>query len=177
MSAVDAMHSNVTPNKRKRETSLFGHGKENRHAYEHMEVKSLSDLLPTTTNAQKTATTAGGHNNAYEVSRKPPKKKSKLTDAGDKQCFVNAALDLNGPDHVVNPFEIRRTVPTHQMAANERAKCFVNTALNIRAPEKEVRNPFEIVRQNVPHGIATGKCCALFAQRADGHSPYRQNKH
>lgn len=163
MSAVvDIMHNNITPNKRKRETSLFGHsGKENRHAYDHMEVKSLRDLLPTSNTLKTTASAAvavvGGHNNAFEVTRKPPKKKSKLSDASETQCFVNAALDLNGPDHVVNPFEIRRSVPTHQMAANERSKCFVNTALNIRAPEKEVRNPFEIVRQNVPQGNATGK--------------------
>lgn len=143
----------ITPNKRKRD-AIAGGGvahdptnKEN-HIYAahngYMEVKSLADLLP--------AKDAGGcsNNNAFEVQRKPPKKRTKLDQAAvEQQGFVNAGLNLNGPDHVVNPFEIRRGP---ERAPIESQNCFVNTALNIRGPEKEVRNPFEIVR---PHGNST----------------------
>lgn len=128
----------ITPNKRKRdalggkENQIYGHNG-------YMEVKSLADLMPA----------KGSNNNAFEVARKPPKKKTKLDHAPvEPKCFDNAALNLNGPDHVVNPFEIKRAPPLDAGREPKRLNCFVNTALNIRGPEKEVRNPFEIVRQN-----------------------------
>lgn len=131
--------NNITPNKRKRD-ALYG--KENQ-IYGHtgyMEVKSLTDLMP----AKLTS-----NNNAFEIARKPPKKKTKLDRApAEPQCFDNAALNLNGPDHAINPFEIKRALPLDAGREPARQCCFVNPALNIRGPEKEVRNPFEIVRQN-----------------------------
>lgn len=137
----------ITPNKRKRaalcgkENQIYGHNG-------YMEVKSLADLMPAKGNS---------NNNAFEVARKPPKKKTKLEHAPiEPQCFDNAALNLNGPDHVVNPFEIKRSAPLNAGREPVRLSCFVNSALNIRGPEKEVRNPFEIVRQNgmVPTGTS-----------------------
>lgn len=129
---------NLTPNKRKRE-SLDGNAAFNKENYGYnqgfMEVKSLADVrLP-----------AAHPTNPFEVVRKPPKKKTKC-EYVEENCFVNPALNLNGPENVINPFEIRRSAP---IATNRNAvdpHCFYNTGLNIRGPEKEVRNPFEIVR-------------------------------
>lgn len=132
---------NITPNKRKRECSVAAVNKEN-YGYNHhggMEVKSLADLLGLPSQHHPT--------NPFEVVRKPPKKRTKCDNVppADHNCFVNPALNLNGPENVmVNPFEIRRT-STDAMAAVD-PHCFYNTGLNIRGPEKEVRNPFEIVR-------------------------------
>lgn len=145
----------ITPNKRKRNATTAN--KENPSSCHHhyagtgscMEVKSLAELMPQACTSSTTAHIT--NNNAFEICRKPPKKRSKLELSAETQCFDNAALNLNGPDHVVNPFEIRRSeLPA---AKNTTAiGCFVNAALNIRGPEKEIRNPFEIMRQdsNVP---------------------------
>lgn len=145
----------ITPNKRKRNAV----NKENpyhtlSYAGNCMEVKSLAELLPSSSKQMQTK-----NNNAFEICRKPPKKRSKLESNVGPQCFDNAALNLHGPDHVVNPFEIRRSeLPPAVPTTN--TSCFVNAALNIRGPEKELRNPFEIVRQDNPNVqpiISTGK--------------------
>lgn len=139
---------NLTPNKRKRESGRFNinglpttttadPNKENLFAYNaFMEVKSLSDLVPNRP-----------LDNPFEVLRKPPKKKKKQ-DFQDS-CFTNPALNLQATEHIVNPYEIRRPQP---LAAQRDTHCFVNTGLNIRVPEKEQRNPFEIVRNPVGNG-------------------------
>lgn len=126
---------NLTPNKRKRESLGGGWNKEN-YGYNQgfMEVKSLTDVhLPLHTT------------NPFEVIRKPPKKKTKC-EIVEENCFVNSALNLNGPENVLNPFEIRRTAPIATSRNAVDPHCFYNTGLNIRGPEKEVCNPFEIVR-------------------------------
>lgn len=67
-----------------------------------MEVKSISDLV-------------GG--NPFEVIRKPPKKKKKH-DIEDC-CFVNPALNLNGPEkEPLNPFEVKRYSTENNLTAN-----------------------------------------------------------
>lgn len=137
---------NITPNKRKRET-LGGAAagstaldKEN-FAYNHglMEIKSLADIRSEPFYPA----------NPFEVVRKPPKKKKKIEIGSEGNCFVNPALNLDGPEHVINPFEIRRAVFATSDRSAVDAHCFVNTGLNIRGPEKEVRNPFEIMRPSL----------------------------
>lgn len=125
-----------TPNKRRRESRyedstnalrLVVANKENN--YMGMEVKSIAQMI-----ADKTI------ENPFEVIRKPPKKKKK-TDIEDS-CFVNPALNLNGPETVLNPFEIKR-LP----AVVQDDLCFVNSGLNIRGPDKhDIGNAFEVVR-------------------------------
>lgn len=131
---------NLTPNKRKRESFGGHHAAVNKENYGYnqgfMEVKSLADVqLPVHST------------NPFEVIRKPPKKKTKCENFEDN-CFVNPALNLNGPENVVNPFEIMRSAPIATTRNSVDPHCFYNTGLNIRGPEKEVRNPFEIVRPN-----------------------------
>lgn len=131
-----------TPNKRRRESghvdpskrighenaSLLTGNKENH--YMGMEVKSIAQMI-----ADKTI------ENPFEVVRKPPKKKKK-SDIEDS-CFVNPALNINGPEIMLNPFEIKR-MPT----VVQDDLCFINSGLNIRMPDKihEATNAFEIVR-------------------------------
>lgn len=125
-----------TPNKRRRESRYEEStnpcrllaNKENH--YMGMEVKSIAQMI-----ADKTI------ENPFEVVRKPPKKKKK-TDIEDS-CFVNPALNLNGPEIVLNPFEIKR-LPT----VVQDDLCFVNSGLNIRGPDKhhETSKAFEVVR-------------------------------
>lgn len=137
-----------TPNKRRRRelkcddlpagggydntNRLYVGNKENN--YMGMEVKSIAQMI-----ADKTI------DNPFEVIRKPPKKKKK-TDIADS-CFVNPALNLNGPEVVLNPFEIKRIQPT-KAAAGADDLCFVNSGLNIRGPDNrfEQSNAFEISR-------------------------------
>lgn len=174
----------TTPNKRKRDNTggvvlpanlchggIVGNNNKENHLIHHnfMEVKSIAEIF-----AQKKETPLA--DNAYEVSRKPPKKKSKhdiwqatnseylyfdrwsevgcfvteLTDwflfffieePVEDGCFDNAALNLNVPEKIVNPFEVKRDV----VPVND-DHCFVNSGLNLRGAEREVRNPYEIVR-------------------------------
>lgn len=161
VSSPNPLEMNLTPNKRKRESNQFNinglpttcngsavaadPNKENRYAYNaFMEVKSLSDLMPNRP-----------QNNPFEVLRKPPKKKKKQ-DFQDS-CFTNPALNLNATEHVVNPYEIKRPQPHTSIQRD--THCFVNTGLNIRVPEKEQRNPFEIVRSNP---AVNGKKCGIW---------------
>lgn len=130
-----------TPNKRRRrelkyEDTLNGYDNPNRllankeNNYMGMEIKSIAQMI-----ADKTI------ENPFEVIRKPPKKKKK-SDIEDS-CFVNPALNLNGPEVMLNPFEIKR-----QPTAVQDDLCFVNSGLNIRGPDKqsEIGNAFEISR-------------------------------
>lgn len=100
-----------------------------------METKSLADIIP---------------GNPYEVSRKPPKKKIKKQEI-EEGCFVNAAMNLNGPEkQPVNPYEVKR--------AEEIIKpnlCFVNPGLNLKINENRESsyNPFEVVRERNDCGL------------------------
>lgn len=119
----------TTPNKRKRNTTNTAANKENNFTYNgFMETKSIGELLTPA-------------DNPFEVIRKPPKKKKKR-DSERVCCFDNEALNLNGPEKSLNPFEIRRASTIGIPIVNG----FVNSGLNIRGPEKDVCNPFEIVR-------------------------------
>lgn len=163
--------TNTTPNKRKREypndglcvlSSGFGVNKENHFVYNNfMEVKSIADIFAQKKDAPHIQPPATG--NPFEVSRKPPKKKTKRDE--EIGCFENAALNLNGPEKVVNPFEVKReaVVP----ARNEH--CFVNSGLNLRGAEREIPNPFEIAREPVvvpARDIQGGYCGRVTAHRA-----------
>lgn len=135
---------NDTPNKRRRRESKYDDGQVNgydnphrflankENNYSGMEVKSIAQMI-----ADKTI------ENPFEVIRKPPKKKKK-SDIEDS-CFVNPALNLNGPEVLLNPFEIKR-----QPTVVQDDLCFVNSGLNIRqiGPDKqsELSSAFEISR-------------------------------
>lgn len=139
-SAFEGYDMNLTPNKRRREGTApnYDSNKENKYfCNSYMEVKSLSDMIV---------------ENPYEIIRGKPPKKKKKHDI-EESCFVNPALNINGPENIINPFEIKRTVPV-AATASPNQHCFVNTGLNIRAPEREndSRNPFEIVRTNINTG-------------------------
>lgn len=136
---MSSINSFVSPNKRRRRESKYddsmnGYDKPNRmlankeNSYMGMEVKSIAQMI-----ADKTI------ENPFEVIRKPPKKKKK-SDIEDS-CFVNPALNINGPEVVLNPFEIKR-LPT----VVQDDLCFVNSGLNIRGPDKQCENAFEIAR-------------------------------
>lgn len=119
-----------TPNKRKRES--INANKENHFPFNaFMEVKSIADLVK-----QKKKTDS---ENPYEISRKPPKKKTKHDI--DEKCFVNPALNLNGPETVFNPFEVKR-----MPIVESDTYCFTNEGLDIRGSEREIVNPFEVHR-------------------------------
>lgn len=145
----------ITPNKRKRDYPgggqfLHDYGnsnKENHFVYNNfMEVKSISEIFAKKQDVVSAPTAvAMMTDNPYEVSRKPPKKKTRRDIDTDDGCFVNPALNLNGPEKVLNPFEVRREPPVKQDT-----HCFVNSGLNLRGAEREVRNPFEIERDSVP---------------------------
>lgn len=129
----------ITPNKRKRELSKDKHhNKENNFIYNNfMEVKSISDLVQPKCNNSI-------NENPYELVRKPPKKKTKHDLDFDENCFVNPALNINGPEKQINPFEVKRAP-----IAEEENHCFSNAGLNIRGADREI-NPFEIVREEPP---------------------------
>lgn len=143
----------ATPNKRKRDDMKdrkshqfrnYGTNKENHFMYNNfMEVKSIAELVETKNQHQTTNTNIAG--NPFEVVRKPPKKKNRkhLTDDG---CFVNPALNLNGPEKILNPFEVIRAAPLPEAVHH----CFENTGLNIRVEDKRQVNPFEVVREAEP---------------------------
>ncbi|XP_031623553.1 uncharacterized protein LOC116340933 [Contarinia nasturtii] len=145
----------ITPNKRKRddikERKQYNHGssnKENHFVYNNfLEVKSIAELVES-----KNVSNSSGANvcNPFEIVRKPPKKKNRK-EFLDDGCFVNPALNLNGPEHVVNPFEVRRAAPLPEAVHH----CYENTGLNIRGEERQVINPFEIVRECTTASNAT----------------------
>lgn len=139
----------TTPNKRKRETAnknnaSFVVNKENNFLYNgFMETKSINDLInpSTTIPASKIS-----DNNQFEILRKPPKKKKKHNST-DACCFINEALNLNGPENPLNPFEIRRT---SNSVGIPNPNGFFNPALNLaREPGNYKSNPFEIARQPI----------------------------
>lgn len=139
----------ITPNKRKRDSTKdkqqSHHNKENNFVFNNfMEVKSIADLV-----RQKTMSTTDGMNmnNPYEIARKPPKKKTKHDI--DENCFVNPALNIDGPENIFNPFEVKRMPNTEQ-----ENHCFTNPGLNIRGAERDVVNPFEVLRDMLPPIIA-----------------------
>lgn len=108
-----------------------------------MEVKSIADLVA---ERQKKALPV----NEYEVIRKPPKKKKKISP--DEHCFVNPCLDLKvDSEKVINPFEVIRDDDTE---AKFLAQGIANPALDVNydtqtpqvAPQIAVTNPFEVVR-------------------------------
>lgn len=139
----------ITPNKRKRDdfkerkSHHLSHGsnKENHFVYNNfMEVKSIAEIVE-----NKNHHNSNGVNdcNPFEIVRKPPKKKNRK-DISDDGCFVNPALNLNGPEKILNPFEIKRAVPLPEAVHH----CFENTGLNIRGEERQVINPFEMIRES-----------------------------
>lgn len=145
----------ITPNKRKRDDAKerkhhYGsNNKENNFVYNNfLEVKSIAELVETKSLSNVNAINAC---NPFEIVRKPPKKKNRkdLTEDG---CFVNPALNLNGPEHVLNPFEVRRAAPLPEAVHH----CFENTGLNIRGEERNVINPFEIARECTTAAVDTG---------------------
>lgn len=121
----------TTPSKRRRESTANAN-KENHFPFNaFMEVKSIADLVK----HKKKSNVEHPH----EVARKPPKKKSKHDI--DENCFVNPALNLNGPEKAFNPFEVKR-MPIMESDTY----CFTNEGLDIRGAEREVLNPFEVHR-------------------------------
>lgn len=107
-----------------------------------MEVKSIADLVA---ERQKKVLPV----NDYEVIRKPPKKKKKIS--VDEHCFVNPGLDLKvDSEKIINPFEVIRDNDTE---AKMLAQGISNPALDvnydtqvIQESAKVVTNPFEVVR-------------------------------
>lgn len=140
----------ITPNKRKRDDmkerksqqfSSHGSNKENNFVYNNfMEVKSIAELVEIKKHQNSNAINA---ENPFEVVRKPPKKKNRKS-FSDEGCFVNPALNLNGPEKILNPFEVKRTAPLPEAVHH----CFENNGLNIRVEDRQI-NPFEVARQNV----------------------------
>lgn len=137
----------ITPSKRKRDDlriqkshQFNGSNKENNFIYNNfMEVKSIAEIIE----AKKHECTNLLHSeNPFEVVRKPPKKKTRKN-YSDEGCFVNPALNLNGPEKILNPFEIKRVAPLPEAVHH----CFENTGLNILVEDRQV-NPFEVARQS-----------------------------
>lgn len=126
----------TTPTKRKREELKerqlqhinYGVNKENHFVVYNnfMEVKSIADLVDKKTKQS---------DNPFEVSRKPPKKKDRRDLSADN-CFVNPALDLNMPEKIINPFEVKRSAPLPEIVQN----CYENSGLNLRDNERQVFN-------------------------------------
>lgn len=140
----------ITPNKRKRDDFKErksqqinnGSNKENHFVYNNfMEVKSIAELVETKNHSHSNV--VANVCNPFEVVRKPPKKKNRKDVSTDGGCFVNPALNLNGPEHVLNPFEVKRAAPLPEAVQN----CFENTGLNIRGEDRHVINPFEVARE------------------------------
>lgn len=96
----------------------YYHNKEN-IADAFMEVKSISDLISS---------------NPFEVIRKPPKKKKKH-DIEDC-CFINPALNLNGPEkEPPNPFEVKRLNEDNtKLNNNETQNGIENFGLDAQSP-------------------------------------------
>lgn len=144
----------VTPNKRKRDDirerksqqfNYYSSNKENNFIYNNfMEEKSIAELVKT----KKHSSNAKNAENPFELLRKPPKKKNRKNNS-DEGCFVNPALNLNGPENILNPFEVKRSAPLPEAVHN----CFENTGLNIRVEDRQV-NPFEVV---LPKGCCSNK--------------------
>lgn len=140
----------VTPNKRKRDDikerkskqfNNFGSNKENNFIYNNfMEEKSIAELVQIKKHQNFNANT---NENPFELVRKPPKKKNRKN-YSDDGCFVNPALNLDGPEKILNPFEVKRSAPLPE----EVHHCFENTGLNIRVEDRQV-NPFEVARETV----------------------------
>lgn len=153
----------ITPNKRKRDDLKerkihhVNSNKENNFVYNNfLEIKSIAELV------ESKNSNLNGINatcNPYEIVRKPPKKKNRK-DLPEDGCFANPALNLNGPEHVVNPFEVRRSAPLPEAVHH----CFENTGLNIRGEERNVINPFEIVRECTTAAAieSTNGACSFF---------------
>lgn len=140
----------ITPNKRKRDSAKDKqqscHNKENNFVFNNfMEVKSIADLVKQKT-TPSTMSTSSDPSNPYELVRKPPKKKTKHD--LDENCFVNPALNINGPEKIFNPFEVKRMPNIEQ-----ENHCFTNPGLNIRGAERDVVNPYEVVRDVLPPQI------------------------
>lgn len=133
----------ITPNKRKRDSAKSHHDKENNFVFNNfMEVKSIADLVKQKKTPSMSATSTE-QSNPFELVRKPPKKRSKHDI--DDNCFVNPALNINGPEKAFNPFEVKR-MPNIEQDNH----CFTNPGLNIRGAERDVVNPFEVVRDVLP---------------------------
>lgn len=143
--------SRITPTKRKRgvlkEQKPQNSGKsnkENHFVYNNfMEVKSIADLVKVKSN-YSTNESVGICNNAFEVIQKPPKKKNRKQ-IPEENCFINPALNLNGPEHVVNPFEVKRSAISTSVEPVQ--SCFENNGFTIRGDERKTHNPFEIPRE------------------------------
>lgn len=144
----------VTPNKRKRDDirerkskqfNNYGSNKENHFIYNNfMEEKSIAELVE-----KKKHQSA---ENPFELIRKPPKKKNRKN-YSDEGCFVNPALNLNGPEKILNPFEVLRSAPLPEVVHH----CFENTGLNIKVEDRQV-NPFEVARENVKESPKGNNC-------------------
>lgn len=138
----------VTPNKRRRERKSnqfnnYGSNKENNFIFNNfMEEKSIAELVEIKKYQNSNANVG---ENPFELLRKPPKKKNRKSYSDDGGCFVNPALNLNGPEKILNPFEVIRSAPLPEVVHH----CFENTGLNIRVEDRQV-NPFEVARENVP---------------------------
>lgn len=138
----------VTPNKRRREQKSnqfnnYGSNKENNFIFNNfMEEKSIAELVEIKKYQNSNANVG---ENPFELIRKPPKKKNRKSYSDDGGCFVNPALNLNGPEKILNPFEVIRNAPLPEVVHH----CFENTGLNIRVEDRQV-NPFEVARENVP---------------------------
>lgn len=138
----------VTPNKRRRERKSnqfnnYGSNKENNFIFNNfMEEKSIAELVEIKKYQNSSANTAV--ENPFELLRKPPKKKNRKSYSDDGGCFVNPALNLNGPEKILNPFEVIRSAPLPEVVHH----CFENTGLNIRVEDRQV-NPFEVAREHV----------------------------
>lgn len=126
----------TTPTKRKREELKerqlqhinYGVNKENHFAaYNNfMEVKSIADLIDIKSKQ---------HDNPFEVTRKPPKKKDRRSLSAEN-CFVNPALDLNMPEKIINPFEVKRSAHMSEVVHS-----YENSGLNLRDNERLSANP------------------------------------
>lgn len=148
----------ITPNKRKRndlrEQKLhnYGSNKENNFICNNfMEVKSIAELIE---NKKQECTNVMGSETPFEVVRKPPKKKNRKNHS-DGGGFVNPALNLNGPEKALNPFEVKRLAPLQ----GDVYHCFENTGLNILVEDRQV-NPFEVVRENLKGNFSSNISCA-----------------
>lgn len=125
--------ADLTPNKRKRERELYIDNDPNKENagftftnVAFMEVKSLADIAHQHHNSNVRNQQL---ENPFEVYRKPHKKIRKRV-VDEQCCFANPALNINAPEHVVNPYEIKRTNFVSD------GMCFENNALNIVDQQK-----------------------------------------
>lgn len=122
----------LTPNKRKRERETGGN-KENAVAaftnIAFMEVKSLADIHQQPRYKE----------NPFEVYRNPQKKFRKRI-VEDQCCFANPALNINAPEHVVNPYEIIRS----NLLPADDGMCFENNALNVAGDVQQQKRKYNI---------------------------------